>query len=289
MEHLADICPFVQILDADALFPFEQCAEIWKLEDDIMGPARLHDRQVAEHVIAVPTFSCSPCPSRVPVSEPQTVEQLVEVPTVLSLALLQQTAEQTIDIPVPHGGGCRPLQGSLPRQSSTAAGAVQSVDIPVRGGLHGFLPGQKLTQRTVEQLVDSSSGGLQDFHLDHRSAASSSGPADVALTGFFALFPGPKKSANVGARSRSELAAHSSSSTPGAYGVVCSLEEPVQEEKKEEHEVVFHVPDSIVWVHLCDDKGKTHHWNRRTRTTKWKPPPGIRVVWVGSEGSRRGL
>ena len=51
--------------------------------------------------------------------------------------------------------------------------------------------------------------------------------------GFFALFPGPKKSAKVRARSRSELAAHSSSSTPGAYGVVSSLEELVQEEKEE--------------------------------------------------------
>ena len=26
-------------------------------------------------------------------------------------------------------------------------------------------------------------------------------------------------------------------------------------------------------------------WNRRTRETKWKPPPGIRVVWVGEKGS----
>ena len=51
----------------------------------------------------------------------------------------------------------------------------------------------------------------------------------------FRTFLRPKKIAKEGARSRSELAAHSSSSTPGAYGVVSSPEEPVQEEK-EEHE-----------------------------------------------------
>ena len=30
---------------------------------------------------------------------------------------------------------------------------------------------------------------------------------------------------------------------------------------------------------------KPYFWNRRTRATKWKPPPGIRVVWVGEKGS----
>ena len=99
------------------------------------------------------------------------------------------TAEQIVDIPVPRGRDRRRLEGSLPRQSSTAAGVVQIVDIPVRGGLRGFLPGQD-SQRTVEQLVDSFSGGLHDFQLGQGSTASSSGPADEAFTGrVFALFP----------------------------------------------------------------------------------------------------
>ena len=102
-------------------------------------------------------------------------------------------AEQIVDTPVPRGRDCRRLQGSLPRQSSTAAG-VQNVDIPVRGGLHGFLPGQSSAQRTVEQLVDSSSGGLRDFHLGQGSTASSSGREDEAFPGFFSHFsPTPKK------------------------------------------------------------------------------------------------
>ena len=54
-------------------------------------------------------------------------------------------------------------------------------------------------------------------------------PLADADEGFFRTFLRVKKSAKVGARSRSELAAHSSSSTPGAYGVVSSLEEPVSE------------------------------------------------------------
>ena len=59
---------------------------------------------------------------------PQMAEQLVEVPTVLSYALLQQsTAEQIIDIPVP---GCRRGQGGIykvhdPGQSSTTFSGAQ--------------------------------------------------------------------------------------------------------------------------------------------------------------------
>ena len=149
---------------------------------------------VAEQVIEVPALSLPVCAVQRDPLEPQMAEQLVEVPTVLSVAVLQQqTVVLAVDIPVPHGSGRRRLQGSLPRQSSTAAGAKQTVDIPVRGGLHGFLPRQRSTQRTVEQLVDRSSGGLQDFHLGQGSAASSSGPADEALTGFFRTFPRPKE------------------------------------------------------------------------------------------------
>ena len=101
-------------------------------------------------------------------------------------------AEQIVDTPVPCGRDRRRLQGSLPRQSSTAAG-VQNVDIPVRGGLRGFLPGQSSAQLTVEQLVDSSSGGLQNFHLGQGSPASSSGREDEAFSGGFRTFPRVKK------------------------------------------------------------------------------------------------
>ena len=28
---------------------------------------------------------------------------------------------------------------------------------------------------------------------------------------------------------------------------------------------------------------KTCYWNRRTGASVWKPPPGVKVVWVGTE------
>ena len=72
---------------------------------------------VAEQVIDVPKLAF---PTALP--EPQLVEQLVEVPTVLSVAVLQQrTPEQFIGCPVPGRGG----------------GA--------RGGLHGLSQGQGST------------------------------------------------------------------------------------------------------------------------------------------------
>ena len=80
MEDLGSVNPFVQILD----LPVPQ------MVGDVADTLRILDRPIAEQVIEVPTFSCSPCPSRSPIPEPQSAEQLVEVPTVLSLALLQQ-------------------------------------------------------------------------------------------------------------------------------------------------------------------------------------------------------
>ena len=179
MEDMGNVWLFVQILD----LPVPQMV-------DNVTDARILDLPVADLVIDVPTISSSSCPSRAVPLEPQVVEQLVEVPTVLSVAVLlpvavlqQQTVEQAADVPVPHGRDRRRLQGSLPRQSSTAAGAVQSVDIT----LHGFLPRQRSTQRSVEQLVDSSSGGQRVLQLH---------PLVLRIRlfqGVFALFPVSKK------------------------------------------------------------------------------------------------
>ena len=44
------------------------------------------------------------------------------------------------------------------------------------------------------------------------------------------------------------------------------------------------MPDSTEWVQLSvGDTGKAYYWNRRTRVTRWKPPPGVKVVWVGTD------
>ena len=100
VEHADAICPFVQILDApapqmgeqlvhffrflDPQLPVEQVIDVPKISEDIIQP-RLVDRDLRH---------------------PQIAEQLVEVPTVLSFASLQQqTVEHIVNIPVPRGCG----------------------------------------------------------------------------------------------------------------------------------------------------------------------------------------
>ena len=79
---------------------------------------------VAEQVTEVPALSLPVCAvQRVVPLEPQMAEQMEEVPTALSVAVLQQqTVLQAVDVPVPHRGGGRRLQGSLPEQDPTASG-----------------------------------------------------------------------------------------------------------------------------------------------------------------------
>ena len=89
----------------------------------------------------VPKISLEDIPARRLCRVPQLVEQLVEVPTVVSYSsFLQRTVEQTVDNPASRGRGLRGgIEGFFPGQGSTAA----VVDIPVpRGDLQGFLPGQ---------------------------------------------------------------------------------------------------------------------------------------------------
>ena len=105
----------------------------------------------------MPKISCSPCPSRSRVPEPQLVEQLVEVPTVLSPSL---------------------LQGFPPEQSPAGQPVEQLVDIYSGGGLQGLRPGQGSTafpggssQRTAAQIADIPvpGRGSSSCHLDSHS------------------------------------------------------------------------------------------------------------------------
>ena len=171
-EHLADLAPLVQILDA--LVP--------QMGGDVTDTLRILDFPIAEQVIEVPKISCSPCPSRSLVLEPQLADQLVEVPTVLSptrIALL--IAEQIVDTPVPRGRG----QGFLPGQSSSATPSAE-----------------RISERIVEHFVDIRSGGPQGFRPGQGSPASSSfvspagsdDDANEPVEGvFFALFPDVRK------------------------------------------------------------------------------------------------
>ena len=107
-------------------------------------------------------ISCSPCPSRSLVPEPQSADQLAEVPTVLSPLRI---AEQIVGIPVLEGR----VQGFLPVQSSTATSSSL----------------ERISERIVEQIVDipSSGGGLG------QGSASSAGAADGDVTDFSHFSP----------------------------------------------------------------------------------------------------
>ena len=108
MEDLGGLAPLVQILD----LPVPQTV------DSVMEVLRFLDLPLAEQAISVPKISCSSCPSRACVPEPQLADQLVEVPTVLTpTRIALQIAERIVDTPVPRGR----VHGFLLGQSSTSS------------------------------------------------------------------------------------------------------------------------------------------------------------------------
>ena len=253
LEDLGSVCPVVQILDLPVPHRMDHFAELLNLEEDVLDAGRLVDRyfQVPELVIEVPKFIIEDVPMRTSVPEPQLAEQLVEVPTILSYSSLQRSVEQLVDIPVPGGGGSfSGLQGSLPRQRSTAS--------PSR---------KRISERTVEQIVDPVSRGSLPGSSSSHSPAGDEECADEPGKGVFRTFPQNKKSAKVAPHSGSELPPHSSSWTAAAQ-----------------------LEDSVEWVRLREKHaGKTYFWNRRTNSTVWKPPPGVSVVWYGEKDEKGGV
>ena len=103
---------------------------------------------------------------------------------------------------------------------------------------------KRISERIVEQIVDPvSRGGLPGSSSSH-SPTGDEERADEPGKGVFRTFPQNKKMRSW-ARTR---------------GRNCSPSR----------------------AHLRDDNsGKPYYWNRRTFRTVWKPPPGVKVVWVG--------
>ena len=149
---------------------------------------------VAEQVIEVPKLALHVLAvQRAALPEPQLVEQLVEVPTVLSVAVLQQrTAEQIVDTPVPHGrgGGARGSLHGLSQGQGSTADCADFVVSPAshgrgggaRGGFHGISQGQGSTPFCDAEHVDISvphgRGKLGDGVFSSSSAgAADEGPA----------------------------------------------------------------------------------------------------------------
>ena len=216
------------------------------------------DIEVPAQVIEVPKISQDIIPQRSVDLVPQMVEQLVEVPTVLTpTRIAVQIAEQIVGIPVPHGRG----QGSLPGQCSSASGkrisertVEQIFDFPAQ---------------TVEQIVDTSPG--DDCGL---GSSSSAGPADEDFTGVFRTFPIEKKVGSAGQVVSAQLGEHVSSSTLSAHQMP-PAGEPADSD------------GSIEWVKLhVGETDKTYVWNRRSGATSWHAPPGVKVVWMGGKSDR---
>ena len=111
---MADVCSFVQILDALVPQRGNQVLEVFRLLDSV----------VPEQVIDVPKISQDTIQQRLAdrdLRHAQLAEQLVEVPTILSLSLLQhQSAEQNNPVPRGRRGVGGGLQSFLPVQNSTA-------------------------------------------------------------------------------------------------------------------------------------------------------------------------
>ena len=176
------------------------------------------------------------------------MEQLVEVPTVVSPSSFLQLAEQNVGMPVPGARGFLDyggLQGFHPEQSPSAQHSVeQIVDIPVPGACGG--------------------GGSSRFVPGQSSAASSSFLPQEAFDFFFGrgTFPRHKKSAKVAVRSSARVHTRWSSSTAVAH-----------------HEGT-EVRDDL-WVQITTDD-RAYFWNRLERTSHWEMPPGIRPGWVMS-------
>ena len=161
--------------------------------DTVLEFFRSLDLPVDEQVIAVPKISFDRVSQRLVERRlPQIVEQLVEVPTVLTpTRIALQIAEQIVGIPVPRGRGEQRLQGFSPGQGSTMVSSAELISertveqiVDFRGGgLQGFSPGQgttafssaeRLSERTAEQSVDIPGGGLQGFSPGQVSSPFSS-------------------------------------------------------------------------------------------------------------------
>ena len=198
VEQIVDPAPLVPLLDDVVPQMVEQLV-------DIFSPLDLH---VAEQVIEVPKIVFPPRAAHTVLGAPQTVDQLVEVPTIISYSsLLQQTMEQNVAIPVRGRGGRNVnLQGFPPRQSSTAP---------------CFLL-ERISAQIVEQTVDIPGGGLQDFRPGQSSSSVAHSPAawlntdDEPFKGVFRT--SGRKNATDTRHMGARVPRHVISSTSSAYG-----------------------------------------------------------------------
>ena len=182
----------------DALVPptVEQLQDVLQFFDRLSA--------VPQPVIEVPLIITEDVPMRAVLRATQLVEQLVEVPTIISfpmIALLhalleyrQRTLEQNVDIPAVGGSGTGGgLSGFLPGQNhSVTAEQIVANPVPrpdVAGDLQGFPRGQSATALSehIAEFPDPG-GGRRDFQPVQGSAASSSDSPGQAGESVFSHF-----------------------------------------------------------------------------------------------------
>ena len=212
--------PSLPILDDPEPLMVKQSVEVLRffLTSWPVGAEQVRNCE-ARQAIEMPKIITEDVPMRAVLRATLTVEQVVEVPTIISCSSLQRAVEQNVDIPAVGGSGSGGgLSGFLPGQSYSMT-AEQIVDNPVprpggAGDLQGFPRGQGSTALS-EQIPDfpDPGGGREDFQPVQGSAVSPSDSPGQAGQGFFSTFL-QKKSAKIPRTQGSELGAHSSSWTP---------------------------------------------------------------------------
>ena len=297
-----------QILDVPVLQMVDQSVDV----DTFF---RLSLPAVAEQVIEVPKVSCPSHAGRAALREPQLVEQLVEVPTELTLSLLQQrTAEQVVGTPVSPGRG-RSARGGLPGsshgQGSTAYCGSENVVSPAlhvrersRGGVQGLSQGQGSSSFSGADNVVSpalhargvSRGGHQ---------GSSQGQGSTAVCGADTVVSSASQRRGGGARGgRPGLSQVQGSS---AFCEADNVDIPVPHGRVERGLQRFprgqsstasafeqnfsqaphpSLPRAPVhgrhdeWVCVVDVEQDTeYYWNRWDDTTCWRLPRGVKHRW----------
>ena len=242
-DQIVDTAPALPILDVPVPLVGEQLVDVLRFFDTLCS--------VAEQVIDVPKISLEDILAQRLCREPQLVEQLVEVPTVVSYSsLLQRTVEQHVDNPVPGGRGrLAGLQGSSPGQSSTAF--VEQIGHIPGGGLQGFRPRQGSTA------------------FSSYSPTGSDDDADEPGIGFFRTFPRLKKSAKVTSHSSQRVLRSVCSSELSAHQMPRAG--PAAHSRPSDERTTFVDDHDHAWVRMDTVHGS--YWkNLDTQHSQWHPP-----------------
>ena len=252
----------VQILDSLVPQKVEELLEVFRLLDTQMP---------VEQAIAVPKISLDRIPQRSMDLVPQMVEQMVEVPTVLTLSSLQQTAQEIVDIPVPRGRDRR-LKGSLPRQSSTVAGVVQNVDTTAFAVFS-----QDRVRRSVLWSI-SLTVRLEVFKIFTPVRALQLHPLVLRMrlfTGFFRTFPRIKKKVRRPQPARVRSCPPVSAHGRGRLTRTWTLRTSPQLSWWRTRELLFEEEeeDSSGWFELQSASGRPFYWHRSSRRSLWHLPP----------------